>query len=155
MCLDVDIPFNIYLSQLVRLRGQYIFLHFCDFQTLNPWFPPKYSPVATTEFALQTWGYFGYRAIVLPKQHIVHCNDVFSSFKSQLILIRNKEAFYQARFLSCVPSHFFIKRWKGEGRLRKILEAGIKQMGEAGTPYRIGNVKKVYGVVSVYHVCII
>ena len=31
------------------------------------------SPVSTTEFVLQTWGYFGYRAIVLPKQHIVHC----------------------------------------------------------------------------------
>ena len=108
--------------------------------------------MSTTEFALQTWGYFGYRAIVLPKQHIVHCNDVFSSFKSQLILIRNKEA--SKVFILCSFA-FFIKRWKGEGRLRKILEAGIKQMGEAGTPYRIGNVKKVYGVVSVYHVCII
>ena len=43
-------------------------------QTLNLQFPPYYSPVSTTEFALQTWGYFGYRAIVLPKQHIVHCN---------------------------------------------------------------------------------
>ena len=30
--------------------------------------------MSTTEFTLQTWGYFGYRAIVLPKQHIVHCN---------------------------------------------------------------------------------
>ena len=61
------------MSQLVRLRGQYIFFHFCEFHTLNLQFPPYYSPVSTTEFALQTRGYFGYRAIVLPKQHIVHC----------------------------------------------------------------------------------
>ena len=51
-----------------------IFFHFCEFHTLNLQFPPYYSPVSTTEFALQTRGYFGYRAIVLPKQHIVHCN---------------------------------------------------------------------------------
>ena len=36
--------YTIYLSQLVWLRGQYIFFHFCEFQTLNLKFPPYYSP---------------------------------------------------------------------------------------------------------------
>ena len=47
-----------------------IFFHFCEFHTLNLQFPPYYSPVSTTEFALQAWGYFGYRAIVLPNVHM-------------------------------------------------------------------------------------
>ena len=33
--------------------------------------------------------------------------------------------------------------------LKKILGAGIKKMGDAGVPYRIGTVKQVYGMVSV------
>ena len=40
---------NIYLSQLVRVRGKYTFLSFSDFQTLDPWFPPKYVTASTTE----------------------------------------------------------------------------------------------------------
>ena len=60
------------------------FLHFCDFQTLNPWFPPKYVPVALecrakytfVSYTLMLQGYFGYRAIVLNKQHIVHCTNI-------------------------------------------------------------------------------
>ena len=36
---------NIYLSQLVRVRGKYTFSSFSDFQTLDPWFPPKYATV--------------------------------------------------------------------------------------------------------------
>ena len=39
---------NIYLSQLVRVRGKYTFLSFSDFQTLDLWFPPKYVTVSTT-----------------------------------------------------------------------------------------------------------
>ena len=41
---------NIYLSQLVRVRGKYTFLSFSDFQTLNPWFPLKHAPVSTPSF---------------------------------------------------------------------------------------------------------
>ena len=38
---------NIYLSQLVRVRGKYTVLSFSDFQTLDPWFLPKYVTVST------------------------------------------------------------------------------------------------------------
>ena len=38
---------NIYLSQLVRVRGKYTFFSFSDFQTLDSWFPPKYVTVST------------------------------------------------------------------------------------------------------------
>ena len=36
---------NIYSSWLVRVRGKYAFSSFSDFQTLDPWFPPKYATV--------------------------------------------------------------------------------------------------------------
>ena len=46
--LKNTILLNIYLSQLVRVRGKYTFLSFSDFQTLDLWFPPKYVTVSTT-----------------------------------------------------------------------------------------------------------
>ena len=33
------------------MRGKYTFLSFSDFQTLDPWFPPKYVTVSTTKYA--------------------------------------------------------------------------------------------------------
>ena len=30
------------------MRGKYAFLSFSDFQTLDPWFPPKYVTVSNT-----------------------------------------------------------------------------------------------------------
>ena len=49
--LKNNILLKMYLSQLVRVRGKYTFLSFSDFQTLDPWFPPKYVTVSTTQYA--------------------------------------------------------------------------------------------------------
>ena len=45
-------------------------------------------------------------------------------------------------------------RWKGERLLKRVLEAGREAMGVAGKPYRIGTVKQVYGVVSIFYECV-
>ena len=44
---EFDIPLNMCLSQLVRVCGKYICSHFCDFETLDTWFPLKYVPVSS------------------------------------------------------------------------------------------------------------
>ena len=44
-----DISFNIYLSQLVQLRGEYIFFNFCECQTLNLRDSPRFLCQITLE----------------------------------------------------------------------------------------------------------
>ena len=44
---EFGIPLNMCLSQLVRVCGKYICSHFCDFETLDTWFPLKYVPVSS------------------------------------------------------------------------------------------------------------
>ena len=44
---EFGIPLNICLSQLVRVCAKYICSHFCDFETLDTWFPLKYVPVSS------------------------------------------------------------------------------------------------------------
>ena len=44
---EIGIPLNMCLSQLVRVCGKYICSHFCDFETLDTWFPLKYVPVSS------------------------------------------------------------------------------------------------------------
>ena len=46
----IVISFNIFFSQLVRLRGKHSYERFCELQTLNLWFSLNYTPVSTTEF---------------------------------------------------------------------------------------------------------
>ena len=89
--LSFGILLNIYLSQLVRVCGKYIFSHFCDFQTLDPWFPLKYTPVSTPSslnmpfthpFLLlyRIQGHKRYRGLVLTKVHIVQCGGCYPIF---------------------------------------------------------------------------
>ena len=42
--------FNIFFSQLVRLRGKHFYERFCELQTRNLWFSLNYPPAATTGF---------------------------------------------------------------------------------------------------------
>ena len=44
---EFGIPLKMCLSQLVRVCGKYICSHFCDFETLDTWFPLKYVPVSS------------------------------------------------------------------------------------------------------------
>ena len=46
----IVISFNIFLSQLVRLRGKHFYERFRELQTLNLKFSLNYTPVVTTGF---------------------------------------------------------------------------------------------------------
>ena len=65
--------------------------------------------------------------------------DLFSLPCTTLVPHHGLEVLYNITF-----------RWKGEPLVRRVLEAGIEAMGIAGKPYRIGTVKQVYGVVSIF-----
>ena len=88
--LTIVISFNIFSSQLVRLRGKHFYERFRELQTLNLRFSPNYTPVATTGF----WRFLSqslskymaillspriiHRGILLYKQHIVQCSQINS-----------------------------------------------------------------------------
>ena len=85
--LTIVISFNIFSSQLVRLRGKHFYERFRELQTLNLRFSPNYTPVATTGFwrflPLSLSKYMAillspriiHRGILLYKQHIVQCRN--------------------------------------------------------------------------------
>ena len=75
----------------------------------------------------------------VPEYVLVPPEDLFSLPCTTLVPHHGLEVLYNITF-----------RWKGEPLVRRVLEAGIEAMGTAGKPYRIGTVKQVYGVVSIF-----
>ena len=121
---------NIYLSQLVRVRGKYTFLSFSDFQTLDPWFPPKYVTVSATKYAkichcihYLIHGTQNMSLYLIPGPEKIQWHRTSQNTHCALLTTR-REVFLYRIFMWQTNAYDILKRWKFRTKLGAYFNDG-------------------------------